>query len=141
MIGPLLDRGRAIHADLMTDQCIIRRSTRGVLDETTGRYLDLVTVVYTGPCRLKIAAAGTVDVATAAVERSRPVLELPWEDVDRRDYVGGYWDAYGASAMRIETGDLVAIVTGQFAGRTATVYADLPASTATARRFTVELTS
>lgn len=123
----ILDTLRALHADVMVDECTITRATVGTLNETTGAYPEAVTEVYSGPCRVKHAepaAASTVDAAGIAVDMHRPTMDLPWT-------------ATGVVAP----GDDVTVTSGPLSGTTAEVYAEVVGTTSTSRRYTLEVQS
>jgi len=46
-------QGRTAAERIMLDTCTIRRKTGTAFDETTGRYTDTTTTVYTGKCKLQ----------------------------------------------------------------------------------------
>lgn len=60
MSGPnsaIIRQGRQFHESIMTSECTITRITGKTLDDDTGRNVDTVETLYTGKCKIRIAAA------------------------------------------------------------------------------------
>jgi hypothetical protein len=90
---PVLAAGRAAHAALMTDACTVTRGGTRTYVPATQSYTVTPgdTVVYTGPCRIKIWRGQDEQAAEAEVNVQRYYLDLPLTgvapDVKRYDKV------------------------------------------------------
>lgn len=73
----LLGVARAAHSTILGDVCEARRSFRGSLDESSGKYISGQILVYSGPCRLKAQPTNRVDLAGTSASLARHTLELP----------------------------------------------------------------
>lgn len=86
-------RGRARHAQLMTDACTVTRIVPGsrAFNETTKGYTEATTTVYTGPCRIKIWRGNEEQAGDVEVNVQRYYFDLPLTgavpNVQRRDEV------------------------------------------------------
>lgn len=52
-IATVLPELREQAASIMRDECTIRTVSAGVWDDVTGTYPEVMTTVYTGPCRVR----------------------------------------------------------------------------------------
>ena len=141
MIGPLLARARATHAQILTDTCQISRTTRGALNTTTGQYATTTEVLYTGACRVKGPGAGqaAVDDVTAGEaqqQRTRQALVLPhW--TARPEYSPEYAPAsYDTRSVR--PGDVVVITAGSLVGASFVVVGQVDSTTMTGHSILIE---
>lgn len=84
-------RGRTRHALLMTDACTVTRAGVRTYNSATQQYAETDTIVYTGPCRIKIWRGIDVEAAEQEINVQRYYLDLPLTgavpDVKRRDTV------------------------------------------------------
>ena len=89
-LASVVGRGRARHALLMTDTCMVTRATQ-TYNPATQKYDAVTTPVYTGPCRIKIWRGIDVEAAEQEVNVQRYYLDLPLTgavpNVKRRDTV------------------------------------------------------
>jgi hypothetical protein len=76
----ILAHGRAAANNRMMDACTVRRTTGVVTDDLTGAVTPAKVVVYTGPCRIKMAGDGSpteggeVTVAVLSMEVHLPIV-------------------------------------------------------------------
>lgn len=76
----ILAHGRAAAQQRMLDTCTVRRITAVTTDDLTGAVTPTKTVVYSGPCRFKMAGDGSptdggeVTVAVLSMEVHLPVV-------------------------------------------------------------------
>lgn len=124
-------QGRAFEERQMTDRCQVgTETTEPVLNEETGEYETVFTVVYDGPCRFKAGdtQAGEIDASGQLLVEQDAVLKLP---------------VASSTAVRK---DMVVKVTGSLTdpglvGVRARVKGPFASSYTTARRFPVEITT
>lgn len=77
---------RAHAVSMMVDSCVVERRTGRVMDDSTFEYVDAWTRVYSGRCRVQVAATQPVepDPGGRAWVVTDAVVQLP---VDGTDYV------------------------------------------------------
>lgn len=78
-LATILAHGRAAAVQRMMDRCTIRRTTGVTSDDLTGNVTPTQVIVYTGPCRIKMAGEGSpteggeVTVAVLSMELHLPI--------------------------------------------------------------------
>lgn len=125
-LGDIVDVARAAHAELCVDTCVVTRPGAGAFNATTGTYGGSSSTLYSGACRLEVVESSDARTDSAEVQAGRHLLTLPWAD---------------AASATITAGDR-AVVTStdpRLGSRTLTVVSEVLGSTASARRFVVEL--
>lgn len=73
----VLAAGRAAHAALMLDACLITRSGVPVWDPAAGTYTTSFTTVYTGSCRVKRPTVEDVQAGDREVAQRTYHVALP----------------------------------------------------------------
>lgn len=121
----ILAHGRAAAAQRMMDRCTIRRTT-GVTTDSAGVVTPTTVVVYTGPCRIKMAGDGSpTDAGEATVAVLPMELHLP---------ITGSEDVKHLDEVTVDA----ALNDTALVGRTLRVSSKQLKSEATARRISVE---
>lgn len=123
-MSTLTAAAKAAHARLMVDTCVISRVEKGSFDDTTGKRVEVLRTIFTGPCRVKVAPV----TERVAGERSNvvtaPTLAIHGDNVD---------DIRERDVVEITDSASPALV-----GLTFSIIGADSATTASARRFLIE---
>lgn len=127
----MLVRGRRLAEELMTDSCVAGTEVRSSqANETTGKYDLIFTALYTGPCQFKAGTTGVgeIDAQGQLLIEQDSVIKFP----------------IATSGMLGK--DHIVYMTGSLTdpaliGVKARIKGPFTASSTTARRFAVEVTT
>lgn len=126
-----LQAGRRAAESLMIDTCVINKMTKSkTIDDTTGEYPMVPTVIYSGRCKFTVQAVQVRDVDTQgqALDIAGGILAIPVT-------------AAGSAAVAEDHVATITLAANDTVTITAIVQSGHAQSFATARRFPVEITT